>query len=377
MLISYGAKNFYCFKELVTIDFSLSPKVPESVSGGKKFARTMCLKGANASGKTNAIKILYFIAKFCTNSFSLKPDEEIRIDSFFDNREPAELFVEFMAESTWYRYELTVTKEGIVSEKIFKKDKRKTLVFHREGSSINTNLLSSRKEIPNRKNASIISTLIQFEEPSVKPMYDFFDNIITNVYSFGFLGNPLTHNALAFGYQQNPEIFEFTKQLIKRFDTGVVDITISSYIDNDGKTIYFPMYHHETTEGQKLLGHLSQSSGTQSLFKDLFIYGRVLESGGVLALDEFDTNLHPSILPHLVKLFEDPETNPKDAQVIFSTHNNEIIDVLGKYRTYLFNKRDGECFGYRLDEIDSDVIRNDRPILPLYLAGKIGGTPRI
>jgi len=43
----------------------------------------------------------------------------------------------------------------------------------------------------------------------------------------------------------------------------------------------------------------------------------------------------------------------------------------------LFNKTDGECVGYRLDELNPELIRNDRPIEPLYKSGKIGGVPII
>jgi len=50
---------------------------------------------------------------------------------------------------------------------------------------------------------------------------------------------------------------------------------------------------------------------------------------------------------------------------------------MGKYRTFLVNKTDNESFGYRLDEIPGEMLRNDRSITPIYNAGKIGGIPRI
>jgi hypothetical protein len=76
-------------------------------------------------------------------------------------------------------------------------------------------------------------------------------------------------------------------------------------------------------------------------------------------------------------LFLDPETNPNNAQLLFTTHDSEILNGLGRYRTYLVNKVDNECFAYRLDEIPGDILRNDRPILPAYNEGKIGGIPKL
>lgn len=94
-------------------------------------------------------------------------------------------------------------------------------------------------------------------------------------------------------------------------------------------------------------------------------------------LDEFDIYLHPLILPALLNLFIDEKFNKKNSQLIFTTHNSQIMDIIGKYRTVLLNKEDGESYGYRLDEIRGDLVRNDRPISPIYNSGKIGGVPKI
>jgi AAA15 family ATPase/GTPase len=117
--------------------------------------------------------------------------------------------------------------------------------------------------------------------------------------------------------------------------------------------------------------------GTKSLYNLLALYKLALDHGGLLLIDEFDINLHPDILPHLVKLFESQETNPKNAQLIFATQNSDILDYMTKHRTYLFNKVENESFCYRLDELDHNLVRSDRPISPLYRAGRIGGVPRI
>jgi hypothetical protein len=53
------------------------------------------------------------------------------------------------------------------------------------------------------------------------------------------------------------------------------------------------------------------------------------------------------------------------------------MDTLGKYRTFLVNKENNESFGYRLDEIPGDMLRNDRLISPIYNEGKIGGIPKL
>ncbi len=120
-----------------------------------------------------------------------------------------------------------------------------------------------------------------------------------------------------------------------------------------------------------------QSSGVKSLYLQLGRYKTVLDKGGILALDEFDINLHPDLLPMLIDFFEDEKKNINNAQLIFTTHNSEIMDELGKYRVVLVNKTENESFLYRLDEIPGDILRNDRSISSVYNAGKIGGKPKI
>ena len=94
-------------------------------------------------------------------------------------------------------------------------------------------------------------------------------------------------------------------------------------------------------------------------------------------MDEFDTDFHPHMLKKIVSYFDDEKLNVHNAQMLFSTHNTNILEYLGKYRTVLINKESSESYGYRLDEIPGDIIRNDRPIAPVYNSGKIGGVPRL
>ena len=377
MLISYGAKNFFCFKEWVEVSLAFNSNVPIEISRDEPAARTLCFKGANASGKTNAIKILSFLSYFCTNSFLRKPDDEIPIETFFENTDPTEFTVTFQIDDIEYTYELVLNKEKVIDEKIFKKSARQTLVFHRSNEDIVVNsLFDTSKEIGIRKNASIISTTRQYELPETLPFYSFFSKIRTNVGHFGLSENQLTHNQASEFYGKNKNFLEFTKKYLNKFDTGIRDIEIVDFTYESKETVFFPLFKYKVGDKSNSLLYLGQSSGTKSLYLFLIQYKLALDNGGILALDEFDINLHPDILPHLVNLFENTETNPLHAQLIFSTHNNDIIEDMGKYKIYLFNKENNECYGYRLDEIPGNVIRNDRPILPIYRSGKIGGIPR-
>jgi uncharacterized protein len=380
MLLTYGTKNFCCFKDWIEIDLSLNAKVPIDVSQSLRAALAICIKGANASGKTNALKALAFISYFCTNSFSTKPEADILYEPFYDSSEPSEFFIRFEIEGIEYTYELVLTKREVVSEKILKKETKDILILHREGTKILVNSLFDHVKfnITDRKNASLISVAKQFVIPEFEPFYSFFNRIISNVSFIGFTkGSWANVNNISEVYKINDALFAFTKKYLKAFDTGIVEVSIVENKDTQGKIKLFPEFSSSVDGEQKNLGYMQQSRGTQELFQILALYGTTLNDGGVLILDEFDVFLHPDILPHLVKLFTDVKTNPKKAQLVFSTHNTDIIDFMGKYRTVIVEKEKGKCFAYRLDEIGDTILRNDRPISPIYKTGRLGGVPKI
>ncbi len=379
MLLKYGASNFFCFKEGVEISFKLNDNCPISISNGKSYTNVICVKGANGSGKTNALKILSTFADFCSNSFAKKPDERIKIEPFFYNSEPTEFYIEFLINNVEYRYEIELTGESVISEKIFRKKRKSVLIVER----INNELVDPIREFDElkivklRSNASLISTANQYEISCMKPIYLFFTTIISNIDFFGLNNFEPELSSISKFYYDNPDFFEFAKEIICKCDLGVDNIVIDKKEAVDGEETYMPFFLHKYQGEEKVLTYFTQSNGTQTLYFNLFRYKMVLLMGGILVLDEFDINLHPHILPVLMNLFTNPVINKNDSQLIFTTHNAEIMNVMGKYRTFLINKEDNESYGYRLDEIPGDIIRNDRLISPIYNDGKIGGVPKL
>ncbi len=53
-----------------------------------------------------------------------------------------------------------------------------------------------------------------------------------------------------------------------------------------------------------------------------------LDGGRTLVVDEIDTSLHPKLTAQLVRLFEDPDTNPNHAQLIFTTHDTSLLGTM-------------------------------------------------
>ena len=379
MLLAYGASNYACFKEGIEVSFRLGKSCPTEISKGKDYTNILCVKGANGSGKSKALHGLIFLQDFCCNSFLLKPEDQIEYNTFFHNDLPSYFFIEFLMFNIEYRYDLKLKDGKVNSETISIKDKRMTKVVERKENQL---LRASRdfKELDNiklRSNASIISTAHQYELESIELIYAFFSGIVHNFEFAGAFSQIRADNEITMIYADSKEFFDFTKDILKKCDLGIKNIVIKERSDDENKMIYIPYFIHDSENKNYEIHYKNESSGTISLFNQLFLYKTVLMGGGTLVLDEFDINLHPDILPLLIELFTDESININDAQLLFTTHNSGIMDLLGKYRTILVNKENNKSYLYRMDELPGDLVRNDRPIEPIYRSGKVGGVPKV
>jgi AAA15 family ATPase/GTPase len=104
-----------------------------------------------------------------------------------------------------------------------------------------------------------------------------------------------------------------------------------------------------------------------------------LVHGSVLLVDEIESSLHPLIVARLVEMFQDAESNPRGAQLIFNTHEASLLGdsggdrVLGRDQVWFTEKsHDGATRLYPLADLSP---RGDEAIGRRYLAGRYGATP--
>ncbi|MBW8464218.1 ATP/GTP-binding protein [Acidovorax sp.] len=380
MLLEFGFRNFYSFKEGVTISFKLDANCPVSLSKGKLHSNVIGIKGANGSGKTQILKALWFLADFCTKSFAKDPEDYLDIFPFYSSSDTSEFYIEFEVDKVLYMYELACTDKAVLSEVIHRKSgTRRTKIYERSENAVVAvnSKFAALKEVKLRSNASIVSIAHQYELSELKPIYEFFRRFGSNVGSSGLREVPISIKSVSKMLSHNDTLLQFVSEFIAECDTGIARIEIHSAKGEKGEEEFFPIFIHSADGEEQPVTQFSESSGTKALFRLLPLYKLILQGGGVLAIDEFDTHLHPDILPKILDLFLDEKKNEHGAQLIFTTHDSEVFDILGRYRIYLTNKRDNASFAVRLDEIPGDVLRNDRPIFPVYKDGKIGGVPRV
>ena len=104
----------------------------------------------------------------------------------------------------------------------------------------------------------------------------------------------------------------------------------------------------------------------------------VLNNGGIVLVDELEKELHPMLVNYIVAKFQSKTSNPNGAQLIFSTHNTELLnmELMRKDQLYFAdkNRKDGASELYSIGDFSTKTADNIRKG---YLAGKYGATPDI
>ena len=381
MLIAYGGKNCWSFKDWMTIDMCVGKKARADISfPDERIVPAMCFEGANASGKTCGLRVLSFIYDFCLNSFFYPLNSPILYDTYFHNEDKSEFYITFTLSGksdVEYTYELEVDKRRVYSEKLTEKaGRRSKILLRRKGNQIVRNDFCP---VPNgiiyKDTASFISTLIQYGVEEIQPFREFFSRVNSNV-AYGLTRDDPMTDYVAQYYYEYPELHKRVVSQLHEWDTGIVDVKITTMPDMQGRPIYMSLFSHEAGDETKQLYFSSQSNGTKLLYNRLKDFFMTLDTGGVLIFDEIDTHLHSELVPCLLKYFLSADTNPKRAQIIFTSHSTGILDTLKKYRVYLFKKLKGESICYRVDELPgNNLLRNDRSLEQMYKSGELGGLP--
>ena len=69
-------------------------------------------------------------------------------------------------------------------------------------------------------------------------------------------------------------------------------------------------------------------------------YLDVIENGYTLVVDELDSKLHPNLVCKIVSFFNSNEFNKKNAQLIFNTHDTNLLssNLFRRDQTWFTNK---------------------------------------
>jgi uncharacterized protein len=400
MLIEFSVGNYRSFKEAVTFSMVAAPNdVYENLTETNNLfpatkelnlLKSAAVYGANASGKSNLVRAVSFMKEFAISSaLGTRITDKIGTELYRLNveseREPSYFEIIFMVKNTRYRYGFEVDREIVQSEWLYQTLRTKEVqLFNRERSKFKVSNKFSEGtslQVRTRKNSLFLSVVAQFNGDIATDIIDWFNDlsIFNNLDDDDY--DNLTIDALFKGHRTQDLI-----SLVTSFDLGIEDIKmvkapIPGIPDAIAYEITTTHWKYDDKGTQVSLEDFelddNESAGTQKLFKLSGLLINILELGEILIVDELDARLHPLISCAIVKLFNSPITNPRNAQLIFTTHDTNLLSgkLFRKDQVWFTEKnRYGATDLYSLVEYN---IPDDAPFEQDYIAGRYGAIPFI
>jgi hypothetical protein len=355
--------------------------------------------GANASGKSNLLDGLAFMRHAVLHSFRSweagngVPRHPFRLDPAL-GAQPSGYVVDVVVDDVRHTYGFTVSADRVLEEWLYSyPEKKKRVLFERLDGRIRfgSTLSSVRAKLDllyelTRPNALFLSVAAQSDSEPMLPMHRWFRTGVA-VLPWGNDGAyyEIGRRMKAF-LGGNPERRRLVVGLLATADVGISDLRIIDepldrpWITVDQtfeRTAPKLLFQHEGSD--ELFDFEDESAGTRSWTNLLPYLLESLESGGSMIIDEFDASLHPLLAARLIGLFRDPETNPRGAQLIFTTKDTGLLgsslgeEVLARDQIWFVEKdRQGASRLYPLSDFKP---RENENWERRYRGGSYGAVP--
>ena len=418
MLLEFTVGNFLSFRDKKTLNLNAAA-VKEHIDtnlihkGKLNLLKGAVIYGANASGKSNLVRAMSTMRRLVLQAFEQSSASELDVTPFLleinHESQPSFFEVLFLIDEIRYRYGFEVDNISVKSEWLFeaKKQVEKPL-FIRENDGIEVmKLFSEGKDLEEktRDNALFLAVVDQFNGKTAKKIMTWFSNFVTisglgheryTGVTYKMLDNEETKPLLQSFFDTADLGFDSVHLNKKEFDASKLPKDMPESIMKElslklqGQTIVdVTTLHKKYNDQNKVVGTVEfdmdsqESAGTNKLFNMSGPVFDVLHDGGILVVDELDASLHPLLTLAITKLFNSKEHNPHNAQLIFATHDTNLLSY-GNYRRdqIFFVEKDkyGASDLYSLVEYKeegSKAVRKDRSFEKDYIQGRYGAIPFI
>lgn len=420
MIVEFSVKNFRSINEIQTLSFAAtglkSAKEYEYIDTNNinsyadtPLFNTLGIYGANASGKSNIVKALDYFIDIITKQPSSVSNLHSLCQPFLfqDNPEETESYFQIVIilDDIKYRYGLTVKKnndtknseqrqssEIVTSEWLYSnKGKNMSPLFIREGKRITKNALQNKSKIPQSlpfEHSLYLSHASAFDtNGNCYQLSEYLRRFYTSDFETKhdkFRWMSIRH------LDSNDELKNRFKELLSSFNLKYDDIFIETEKDIEiDHTKVFPLekisFIKEFREKEKIQKvnlnlQFNESSGTQKMFDlaGLLLQAFGLNQSAFIILDEIDSNFHPALLIKLVGLFNNPEVNKSKSQLLFTSHDTNLMSPAIMRRDQFYFTEKNEDNSTRLYSLsDLKGIRNDADFAKQYLAGYYGAVPML
>jgi len=419
MILQFKVNNFRSIKDTAILNMQTDKNeaTPNSFAAGKQHLLKSCvIYGANASGKSNVLKAMGFMRETALNSSKVTqstdslPHAPFRLNT---ETEAASSHFEiiFLHNNLKYRYGFEMDSTTVYSEWLFvaKGTARESRLFERDVDDelyINASKFKEGKgvKVPDnqlllwrcdQQGGEVSGVILQWFVN-----FNFIDGLENKAY-FNFALKQMQNDAtksdlidLLHKADLGIDVLDINEQdlSIEQLDKVFMPKQVREQLlqgQGEIKSVEVQAQHKKFDMNDNLVGmevfkfEQDESQGTQKFFALSAPILDTLEHGKVLLIDELDASLHPKLTEAFVRLFHNPEINKHNAQLIFTTHDTNLLSVpkLFDRDQVWFTEKDqyGSTELYSLLEFRKNTkgkdVRATDNLEKHYLQGLFGGTP--
>ena len=421
MLVEFSVTNYRSIGEKQTLSLTPAPKqkeYPENIISENQFPalNVIAIYGSNASGKSNLLRCISVMDEIVHISSRTASTTKLPYDPFAlkegCTEKPTEFEVVFVTDEKRYRYGFCYNQSSILREWLYRKNVgREVPLFLREDDVIDvrSGFQGSKKLIDTaveatRNNALFLSQCDSLNVEEATAIMVWFDtlHVINGLYTE-------KHEISTVELWKQATYREKINQYINSIamDIQGIDISIKKLEETDLPSDFpaqlkdklskynVQSFHHTYSKDNKPTSEFiswdfdkHESEGSK---KALQLSGPVLSAlmnGEILVIDEMEAKLHPIITLNIIDMFLDPTCNPKHAQLVFATHDTNLLSYSKLRRdqiyfteknkwesTELFSLSDFVYFNEKNGEIIEEKERKDTDKERRYLEGRYGAIP--
>ncbi|MBI2463342.1 ATP-binding protein [Candidatus Peregrinibacteria bacterium] len=413
MIKTFTFKNFLSFRD--EVKFSLERDSSDDSHNDSFFSiqdvellKSAVIYGANASGKSNFSKAFVFFHNFIVTSYANALSNRIPTVPFLLNskteNEPSFFEIELVTKDKKYIYGFEVSQSKVSREWLDQYPQKKNL-FDRIGNEINSNKRHFKEattalEKQTKSNVLFLSKLAADNGPISNEVIEEIKKI--NVYpaernlilNYGFshyskyeaeilsLLQEADFNIEEFLFEQKEmDKDEFTSTFPSQTPHQLIDLATTGktkFLHTKLQTIRTKYDDKGNAVGKVAFDFMAQESGgTQQMFGFAGLFLNALKEGKTLFIDELDSSLHPVLCRFIVQTFNSKKKNPKNAQLIFTTHDSSLLDNEILRRDQIFFIEKDKYGASNLFSLSSLGERKDLSYRKRYFEGRYGALPYI
>ena len=419
MIVQFTVGNFLSFngKQMLNLEARGISELKTNICTFKaeKILRSMVIYGANSSGKSNLIKAMERMREVVLSSVRLNDSDELEYSPFLLSIEtdslPTFFEIIFWKESIRYRYGFEYNLRQIENEWLFagKSEKSEKTLFIRtiEGIAVDAKYKEGVGiESKTNNNRLFVSLVAQLGGPISKQILEFFKNynVLSGLDHNDYKGftTRMLHKNLN-GCEESLELYQKLKLGFQDIKAIESDFNLSEIPENlkdelriklvkdlTGKrNISLKTVHNKYDKQGEIVDFVlfdklkNESEGTNKIIDLSGPIFDTLKFGKALIIDELDAKLHPLITMRIVELFNSPISNTKNAQLIFATHDTNLLgEELFRRDQIWFTEKDEreqtELYSlYDFNLPDGSKVRNDSNLEKNYIRGRYGAIPFI